>query len=120
MKKTIIFLILITMIIGILISNSVRVLGYQGIDTDISIGGTDKDESSKKITGIILGRIQVVGSVISVVALLIIGLRYMFSSLEEKANMKGVLIYYIVGCILVFATSNILGIVYEIFEGLTM
>ena len=54
------------------------------------------------------------GSILSVAALMIIGFRYMLSSLEEKAAMKGILIYYVVGCVLVFATSNILSIVYDI------
>ena len=54
------------------------------------------------------------GSVISVIALLIIGFRYMMSSLEDRAAMKGVMIYYIIGAVLVFATSNVLSIVYNV------
>ena len=65
-----------------------------------------------------LGTVQVVGSIISVIALIIIGIRYMISSVEEKANLKGVLIYYIIGAVLVFATSNILSIVYKVLNNL--
>ena len=64
--------------------------------------------------GKMVGIFQVVGSVISIIALVIIGFRYMFSSVQEKAEVKGVIGYYIVGAILVFATSNVLSVVYNV------
>ena len=90
------------------------------LDIDIEIGTTHGATSSNTMISRLLGVMQMIGSVVSVVALIIIGLRYMFSTLEEKANMKGVIIYYIVGAVLVFATSNILGIAYKIINGLGM
>ena len=88
------------------------------MDTDIKIGNSGAEESSKEITERLLGIVQVIGSVVSVIALLIIGFRYMFSSLEEKANMKGILIYYVIGAVLVFATSNVLSVVYKVITSL--
>lgn len=66
------------------------------------------------ITEKILGVIQTVGSIVSVIALVIIGIKYMLASVEEKAKYKETMIPYIVGCILVFATSNIASILYKI------
>ena len=88
------------------------------IDTDITIGGTSAISSSKVMTARLLGIVQVIGSIISVIALIIIGIRYMISSVEERASMKGVLVYYIVGAVLVFATTNILSIAYKAISGL--
>lgn len=85
---------------------------------DIEIGTTDKINETTEFTQKLLGYLQVVGTVISIIALIVIGFRYMFSSLEEKAKMQGVLIYYIVGAILVFATSNVLSIGYNIINSL--
>lgn len=90
------------------------------MDIDIEIGKTTAITSSKAMTQRIFGLIQVLGSVLSVVALLVIGLRYMFSSIEDRANMKGVLVYYVVGAVLVFATSNILSVVYKAISGLNI
>ena len=89
------------------------------IDTSgISIGSTSAISSSKQATENFLGTVQVIGSIISVVALIIIGIRYMASSLEDRANLKGVLIYYVIGAILVFATTNILSVAYGIITSL--
>lgn len=91
------------------------------MDTDISIGNNkDAINSSKGFTEKILGYVQAIGSVISVVALLIIGIRYMVSSLEEKAQMKGLIIYYVIGAVLVFATSNLLSVAYKVINGITL
>lgn len=90
------------------------VLADDSIDTDFEIGTTTAIHESNDMIGKILGRLQVIGSVISVVALCVIGIRYMLSSLEEKAEMKGVIIYYVIGAVLIFATSNILSIVYNV------
>lgn len=89
------------------------------MDTNITIGGTNAIKSSEDMTKRMVGILQVVGSVVSVVALAVIGIRYMISSLEERAQMKGVLVYYVVGAILVFATSNILSVAYNAISDIT-
>ena len=90
------------------------------IDTNIEIGKTGAESSSKQITERLLGITQVIGSIISVIALIVIGIRYMISSVEDRANMKGVLIYYIIGAVLVFATTNILSIAYQLISELKL
>lgn len=90
------------------------------MDININWGQSGAESTSKTITEKLLGVFQAIGSVISVIALVIIGFRYMFSSLEEKAQMKGVLIYYVIGAVLVFATSNILSIVYNAIKGVSI
>lgn len=109
--KKLIKLLLICILLIIVIKTAV--LADNSIDTNVTIGKTPAIHESDDIIKSILGVLQAIGSVISVVALSIIGIRYMFSSLEEKAKMKGVIIYYIIGAVFVFATSNILGIVYN-------
>lgn len=118
MKQLIkISIILIIMLLLIMILNN-NVYASGTIDTNITIGGTSAIYANKTMTETMLGIMQVIGSVISVVALLIIGFRYMLSSVEEKASMKGVMIYYVVGAVLVFATSNLLGVAYDIIRNL--
>ena len=57
--------------------------------------------------------ITTIGSIISVVVLVVLGIKYMMGSAEEKADYKKSMIPYIVGAILVFAASTIAGIVYD-------
>ena len=106
------------LIITLLASIPIISLAYGGVDTDVAVGNSDAATSSISATEKILGALQLGGSIISVVALMIIGIRYMTSSIEARAQMKGVIGYYIIGCILVFATSNILGVAYSLIEGL--
>lgn len=88
------------------------------IDTNISIGKTNAINSSEEYTKKILGTVQVIGSIVSVVALCIIGIRYMISSVEEKAELKGVLLYYVIGAVLVFATTTIVSVAYNVISNL--
>lgn len=67
--------------------------------------------------GIILGWIKFVGIIVSVLALTIIGLKYLLSSVEGKAEYKKTMIPYIVGCFMLMATSIIIGIIEDIATG---
>ena len=53
------------------------------------------------------------GSVIAVVALMFIGLQYMLGSVEQKAQYKEKMLPYIIGMILLFATTNLVGMLYD-------
>lgn len=56
---------------------------------------------------------QTVGIVVAVVILLILGIKYMIGSAEEKAEYKKTMIPYIVGAILIFASTTIVNVVYN-------
>lgn len=60
----------------------------------------------------IIGGIQAVGSIVSVAILVVLGVKYMMGSAEEKAEYKKTMIPYIIGAVLVFAASNIAGFVF--------
>lgn len=110
MKKTI-KLLLICILVTITIQSTV--FADDSINTGFKLGTTLGIHENDDIIGNIVGKLQVIGSVLSVIALCVIGIRYMISSLEEKAEMKGVIIYYVIGAVLIFATSNILSVVYN-------
>ena len=114
-SKKIKIIISILMMISI-IQNSV--IYAVSIDTNITIGKTSAISATKTATGKILKVFQIIGSISSVIALAVMGIRYMCSSVEGKADMKEMFNYYIIGAILVFATSNILSIVYNLIYNL--
>lgn|SRR5574344_1514852 len=67
----------------------------------------------KDIVNNVISILRIIGSIISVATLGIIGIKYMLGSVQEKAEYKKVMMPYIIGAILVFATTNILKIVYD-------
>ncbi len=77
----------------------------------------EAEEVSTKFSdmvGIILGIAQTIGSLLAVICLIVLGVKYMMGSIEEKAEYKKTLMPYLLGAIMVFGISNILKIVYEI------
>ncbi len=55
----------------------------------------------------ILGIIQVFGSIIAVGVLMVLGIKYMMGSAEEKAEYKKTMLPYLIGAIILFAAVNI-------------
>ena len=60
----------------------------------------------------IIGLIQALGSITAVAILVVLGIKYMMGSAEEKAEYKKTMIPYIVGAILVFAAANLASMIY--------
>jgi len=56
---------------------------------------------------------SVVGSVVAVIVLIVLGLKYMMGSTEEKAEYKKTLMPYVIGATFIFAASAIAGVVYN-------
>lgn len=81
--------------------------------TDIS-GTSISNDDALNLGNKLITVCSVIGSVLSVVFLIVIGLKYMTGSIEEKAEYKKNLMPYVIGCILVFAASTIAGIIYSI------
>lgn len=95
-----------------------RVSGATGtIDTDNFKPGelTDSDyEEAFRMTSTIVGALTTVGIVIAVSGIIILGLKYMMGSVEQKADYKKTMVPYLVGCILIFCTSTIVSIIYRL------
>lgn len=83
-------------------------------DWDPSTGTKEGDAKLLEIGNKIVGPIQVIGSLVSVIAIIIIGIKYMLGSVEEKAQYKETLGPYFLGAVLVFGITNVLSIVYNI------
>lgn len=62
--------------------------------------------------------LQTTGIVLSVVILIVIGIKYMMGSPEEKSQYKSSMLPYIIGAALIFAASVVAQIVYDFFTGL--
>ena len=78
---------------------------------------TQKDtEVAFAKTGIILGAIKNFSIVASVIVLMIIGLKNIFGSVEEKANYKATMLPYIIGCIMAATGTTLVSFIYNAFN----
>jgi len=62
---------------------------------------------------IVVGVIRNVGVVLSVVILIILGIKYMLGSVEEKADYKKSMLPYLIGVVILFTGSLIPQIIYD-------
>ena len=79
-----------------------------------SYKGSNPNSATLQSTGNnILGIIQAVGTVLSVVMLMAIGIKYMLGSVEERATYKQTLKPYIIGAFLLFTGTTIPNLLYQ-------
>ncbi len=79
---------------------------YQG-DNNVT---TDKIDS---LGNQIITIVSTIGSIASVIVLIVLGIKYMMGSAEEKAEYKKTLLPYVIGAVLIFAASTIAGVVFN-------
>ena len=82
----------------------------EGLTGPMTSGGTAVSSLGKSIVGIM----QVVGVVVAVVVILVIGIKYLIGSAEERAEYKKTMIPYLVGAVLIFAATTIVNVVYNL------
>lgn len=87
-----------------------------------SIKANDSVQGGTQITSVgssIVGILQVVGIVLSVVILIVLGIKYMMGSSEEKAEYKKTMLPYFIGAIILFAAVNIAKVIVNMSNTLT-
>lgn len=61
----------------------------------------------------LIGIIRVIGIIVTVVTLMILGIKYMTGSVQEKADYKKTMIPYLIGVALFFSLSQIIPIIID-------
>ena len=117
MKKTV--RIISTILLAIMLVTTIAGTALAAIDVGGTItnmeqatGGDDGKIST--LGGNIVNILQVVGIVVAVIVILVIGIKYMIGSAEEKAEYKKTMIPYVIGALLVFAGTSIVKVVYSL------
>ena len=109
--------IIIFVIVSILLCNN----SVHATDTDLlddldyykpePIG--QETEFTEKV-GLLLGALNIVGAIVSVITIMIIGFKYMIGSVEDKASYKKTMLPWIIGAFLVFTVTTIPNAFYNI------
>ena len=62
----------------------------------------------------VLSLVRFVGSGISIIVVLMLGIKYMVASIEEKAEIKKKAVPIVIGCVILFATTQIVVLINDI------
>ena len=75
--------------------------------------GTESRSLKDKL-GVVFSVVNAIGVILSVIILIILGIKYMLGSVEEKADYKKSMIPYIVGAAILFTGSFLPQLIYDI------
>ena len=78
--------------------------------------GKESVTSVKNMTGAIVSIVQIVATGIAIVMLIVVAMKYMIAAPGHRADIKKHAIVYIVGAIVLFATTGILQIIVNFTE----
>ena len=113
MKKSVKILSVALMILAmVLVSTSVFANEYRPSDVK-NVVSTDNTQNIQNLGGRIIGIVRVVGTIAAVAMLIVLGIKYMMGSAEERAEYKKTLFPYFIGAILIFAATNLADIIYS-------
>ena len=104
--------ILVIIMIFFLISPVVNAIEPADIN-EVVVDTKDLEQTGNNILRIL----QAFGVILSVIILIIIGIKYMLGSAEEKAEYKKTLMPYVIGAALIFAASTFAQVAYDFFHG---
>lgn len=109
MKKITIIAVTVITILLILISNVNATIKPTDINiTDITT--TDYYLAAQKGARL-LNSLVIVGTVLSIVMFMVLGIKYMMGSVEERAEYKKTMMPMLIGTFLLFTTTTIVGII---------
>jgi type IV secretory pathway VirB2 component (pilin) len=111
-------------IVALFIVLTIITIGVSSFATSESVTPSSFNGGTANISGIdtlgknIVATVRIIGTLVAVVILLILGIKYMIGSAEEKADYKKSMIPYLVGAICVFAATTLADIVYNMANSL--
>lgn len=112
MKKTSkILIVLIIILLMISVCGQVFALDPNAYRPGDPTVGESREMTEK--VGVIIGMVRNISVVVAVIAIMVIGLKYMFGSVEDKANYKATMMPYIIGCVMAVAGTTLVSFIYD-------
>ena len=121
-KAKIINILLILLILMFNCFNMVKVYATQSTVPDVNYYKPTEESVPTEVTNVastIVSILQVVGTVIAVITLMFLGIKYMAGSAQYRAEYKKSMIPYLIGCVMLFAIVTIISAVYNLILPLT-
>ncbi len=107
------------MMLGITISgmmySTLSLARVEGVDPDTFSAktGTEGTSAVQNMGNNLLGIISTAASVLAVIILIVLGIKYMMGSAEEKAEYKKTLLPYFIGAVFVFGAGIISTVIFN-------
>ena len=112
--KTICFVIPVVLVL-LIVSNNVFAFDKMNVNTiNGALDGATPSASAKSSILKVWGTVLLILQILSVAAIVIAGIRYMFASADGKADIKKQTIGLMVGAVLVFGASSVIGLITNI------
>ena len=121
--KKVFVILLIIIYVTIIITNNcfaTNIVDELGGNLDDYRGNIGQVSKLSDKANVVIGIIRNIGVALSVIILIAIGIKYMLSSVEERAEYKKSLIPYIVGALFVFTISVIPSLIYELVKSVNV
>lgn len=83
-------------------------------------GDTDNAEGITNLFNNIIGIVQIIGTGIAVIMLIVLAIKYLMAAPSEKADIKKGALIYVVAAVILFAAVNILAVIQEWSEDLDL
>ena len=105
--------VLLAVLMVVTVSGSVFAAEEGGLDLDqFEVKDTSGASSSlSKIIGAIINIVQVVGTGVAIIMLIVLAIKYISAAPGDKADIKKHAVVYVVGAIVLFAATGILEII---------
>lgn len=114
-RKVIKVVSILLMVLMVVMTLSTAVFATEGLDWDeVKITAKDNSGAStsfSNIIGAIINIVQVIGMGVAIIMLVVMAIKYISAAPSEKAEIKKSATVYIIGAIVLFAASGILGII---------
>lgn len=105
-----IFLLIVTASIPVIAFDVKEALGDLENYGTVAGNSTIFEEKARTLIGIV----QIFGSLCAIICLIILGVKYMMGSVEEKATYKKTLFPYFIGALMVLGSTNLLAVIYDV------
>lgn len=117
MRKTIKIFSIIIIVLSILCTITTTFVYAQDLLPDPGKYAPPDESAPQNVTnmiGTIATIIQAIGVVLSVIVIVLLGIKYMLGSVEERADYKKAMLPFLVGAVLITATSTIVKIINDL------
>lgn len=111
MKKHVTKILFITLLITLVITN----ISFGFTISDLK-GDTSNLTEVENVGAEIIKILGIIGSAAAIIFMVILGIKYMIGSTEERAVYKRTLLPYLIGAIFVFGASVIATLIYSMFN----
>ena len=101
-------IVILTIISTLLITSNVLA---NGLDTEITPQASNAATNVTKVAGQVLNIVQIVGVAVATIMLTVLGIKYVSASPNEKAEYKKGMTIYVIGAILLFGASILIGVI---------